>query len=117
MNCATCQSCHTTQLVINGLCHECTAKELAEVKAELALITAALPVTYYAGLPTAERVKVLVEHWRRLVPIAEEFDKVNAACAEMREALSKISNCDEGKGYLGDMARCALARAREKGLA
>lgn len=42
---------------------------------ELTRVNAALPSTYYAGLPTAERVANLVAHWRRLVPIAEEFDR------------------------------------------
>lgn len=87
MNCTTCGISAAPHELIRDKCHRCTANELANARVfaeslqsglnaaegELERIKAILPDTYYADRELSARVAMLVEHWRKLVVIAQWF--------------------------------------------
>lgn len=62
-----------------GLLYEALEPFLAAAQAEIAAATSLLPATYYADRTLAERIGFLVEDWRKLVPLCEQFEAENVA--------------------------------------
>lgn len=89
--------------------------ELSKTREELERVASVLPSTYYSGLPINERVRFVVDHWRRLVPIAMEFDKQTDELERVKKQFGTCSVC----GYVAwrdrdqnteDCQYCALQK-------
>lgn len=76
------------------------------------LITKYLPKTYYADRSSEERIKLFVEHWRRLVRINQELEIVIQKDNSQLDAKSDILSDDTVRqklfNYFYEMHRITL---------
>jgi len=94
-SCCTCQACG--QYYDDCRCSlDEVADELTAAQAEIAAATSLLPDTYFADRPLAERVGFMVAHWRKLVPLCEQFE---AEIAALREALTHLKGRFGGRWW------------------